>query len=60
MLLSAAITVRPSLVREYSTAMDLDRVSRLAINPEDSRWRSVLVSIRCEMLPSRRHNSPWR
>src|SRR5215468_3280274 len=60
MLVNGAINVLPSLVNEYSTAMDFDLVTRLAINPVDSRLRRVLVSIRCETLPRRRRSSPCR
>ena len=60
MLVNGAINVLPSLVNEYSTAMDFDLVTRLAINPVDSRLRRVLVSIRWETLPRRRRSSPWR
>jgi hypothetical protein len=52
--------VLPSGVREYSTAVVFDLVTRRAINPVDSRWRRVLVSMRCEMLPTCRRSSPWR
>ena len=52
--------VVPSSVKEYSTAMAFDLVTRLAINPLDSRLRRVLVSIRWETLPSRRRNCPCR
>jgi hypothetical protein len=37
--------VRPSWVKEYSTAMAFDFVTRLAINPVDSRLRRVLEFI---------------
>jgi hypothetical protein len=60
MLFNGAINVLPSFVNEYSTAMDFDLVTRLAINPVDSRLRRVLVSIRCETLPTRRRSSPCR
>jgi len=60
MLVNGMINVLPSLVREYSTAIDFDLVACLAINPVDSRLRSVLVSIRCETLPRRRRSCPWR
>ena len=60
MLVSGAIKVLPIAVKEYSTAMDLDLVTRLATNPADSRLRSVLVRIRCETLSSCRSSSPWR
>jgi len=49
--LSGAIIVFPSRVNEYSTAIAFDFVTRLSINPVDSRLRRVLVSIRCETLP---------
>jgi hypothetical protein len=45
------MNVLPSWVKEYSTAMAFDLVTRLAINPVDSRLRRVLVSIRWETLP---------
>jgi hypothetical protein len=60
MLVNGAINVLPSLVNEYSTAMDFDLVTRLAINPVDSRLRRFLVSIRCETPPRRRRSSPCR
>jgi hypothetical protein len=50
----------PIGVREYSTAGDFDTVTHLATNPVDSRLRSVLVRIRCEMPPGRRRSFPWR
>jgi hypothetical protein len=52
--------VLPSCVNEYSTAMAFDCVTRLAIKPADSRFRRVLVSIRCETVPSWRRNCPCR
>lgn len=52
--------VFPSLVSEYSTTKLFDLLARLAINPVDSRLRSVLVSIRWETLPTRRRNSACR
>ncbi len=52
--------VFPSLVNEYSKALARDRVACRAINPVDSRLRKVLVSIRCETLPSWRRNSACR
>jgi len=52
--------VFPSCVKEYSTAMAFDLVTRLAINPVDSRLRRVLVSIRWETLPRCLRNSPCR
>jgi hypothetical protein len=52
--------VLPSCVKEYSTAMAFDLVTRLAINPVDSRLRRVLVSIRWETLPRCLRNSPCR
>jgi hypothetical protein len=58
--LSGARIVLPNGVKEYSTATVLDVVTRLAINPVDSRLRRVLVSIRWEMLPRWRRNSPCR
>lgn len=60
MAVNGGINVLPSLVREYSTAMDFDLVARLAISPVDSRLRSVLVSIRWETFPRRRRSCPWR
>lgn len=57
---SGAMSVLPSWVREYSTEMAFDPVTRLAINPVDSRLRRVLLSIRCDTLPSWRHNFPCR
>jgi len=52
--------VVPSCVNEYSAEMAFDFVTRLAINPVDSRLRSVRVSMRCETLPTWRRNSPCR
>jgi len=52
--------VLPIWVKEYSTAMAFDLVSRLAISPVDSRLRRVLVSMRCETFPRWRRNSPCR
>jgi hypothetical protein len=43
--------VLPRWVKEYSTAIAFDPVTRLTINPVDSRLRRVLVSIRCETAP---------
>src|SRR5215467_515184 len=60
MPVSGAIKVLPSGVREYSTATDLDPVTRLATNPADSSLRSVLVRIRCETPSSCRSSSPLR
>jgi hypothetical protein len=57
---SGVMIVFPSLVNEYSTAMALHCVTRLAIKPADSRLRRVLVSMRCDTLPSWRRNCPWR
>src|SRR5215813_6748001 len=57
---SGAMMVLPSWVKEYSTAMAFDVVTRLAINPVDSSLRRVLVSIRWETLPRCRPNSPCR
>ena len=57
---SGAMIVLPSLVSEYSTVMAFDFVTRLPIKPADSRLRRVLVSMRCDTLPSRRRNCPWR
>ena len=52
---------RPAFVSEYSTASDLDCVvTRRAINPADSRFLSVLVSMRGETLPTLRRNWPGR
>jgi hypothetical protein len=42
---SGAMIVRPSWVKEYSTAMAFDFVTRLAINPVDSRLPRVLEFI---------------
>src|SRR5580704_163427 len=53
---SGAMIVLPSLINEYSTVMAFDRVTRLAIKPADSRLRRVLVSMRCDTLPSWRRN----
>jgi hypothetical protein len=52
--------VLPSWVKEYSTEMVLDLVTRRAINPVDSRLRRVLVSMRWETLSRTRRNSPYR
>jgi len=52
--------VVPSLLNEYSTAIGFEVVTRLPINPVDSRLRRVLVSIRWEMFPTWRRNSPCR
>jgi len=52
--------VFPSLLNEYSTAMGFGLVTRLTIKPVDSRLRRVLVSIRCDTLPTWRRSSPWR
>src|SRR5215471_8370684 len=60
MLASGAIKVFPIGVKEYSTAMEFALVTRLAINPADSRLRSVLVRMRCETPSSCRRSSPWR
>ena len=57
---SGGMNVRPSGVSEYSTASAFDRVTRRAINPVDSRLRSVRVSMRCETLPRRRRSCPCR
>jgi hypothetical protein len=54
------MSVRPRWVKEYSTAMALDLVTRLVINPVDSRLRRVLVSMRCETIPIWRRNCPCR
>ena len=58
--LSGVMIVVPSLLNEYSTAMGFDLVTHLPINPVDSRLRRVLVSIRWEMFPTWRRNSPCR
>jgi hypothetical protein len=50
----------PSAVKEYSTVIAFDVVVSLATNPVDSRWRSVLVSMRCETLPRWQRKSPSR
>jgi hypothetical protein len=52
--------VLPCWVKEYSTAMALDLVTRRVISPVDSRLRRVLVSIRWEIFPRWRRNSPCR
>jgi len=52
--------VLPSLVNEYSKALALDLVARRVINPVDSRFRKVLVSMRRETFPTLRPNSPCR
>lgn len=57
---SGAMIVLPGWVKEYSTAIGLEVVTCLAIKPEDSRLRKVLVSIRCETPPRWRRNSPCR
>jgi len=54
------MSVLPSGVKEYSTASVFAFVARRAISPVDSRLRRVRVSIRCEMLPRWRRNSPCR
>jgi hypothetical protein len=51
------MSVLPSRVKEYSTAMAFDLVTRLAIN---ARLRRVLVGIRWETLPTWRRNCPCR
>jgi hypothetical protein len=43
---SGAMMVFPGRVNEYSTARGFEPLALLAINPEDSRLRRVLVSIR--------------
>ena len=58
--LRGAMIVPPSCVNEYSTATAFDPVTRLAINPVDSRLRRVLVSMRWEILPRKRRNCPCR
>jgi hypothetical protein len=50
--------VFPSLVNEYSKALALDLVARRAINPVDSKLRSVLVSMCWETFPTLRRSSP--
>jgi hypothetical protein len=45
---SRAMIVCPGRVNEYSTARGVESLAPLAINPEDSSLRRVLVSIRCE------------
>src|SRR6516162_6735154 len=60
MLVSGAIRVSPIDVKEYSTAMDFDLVTRLATKPADSRLRSVRVRMCCETPSSCRSSSPWR
>jgi hypothetical protein len=55
---SGAMIVCPGCVNEYSTARRFEMVALLAINPEDSRLRRVLVRIRCETPWRRRRNSP--
>ncbi len=52
--------VFPGQVNEYSTARGFELVALLEINPEDSRLRRVLVSIRYETPWRRRRNSPCR
>ena len=59
-LINGPINVFPGLIKEYSTAMDFDLVTRLAINPADSRLRTFFVSMRWDTLPRRRRNWPWR
>jgi hypothetical protein len=44
--------VLPCLVKEYSKAFALDPAARRAINPVDSKLRSVLVSMRRETFPT--------
>jgi hypothetical protein len=51
--------VLPGSVSEYSSLMAFDCVTRLAIKPADSRFRSVLVSIRCEAVPLW-HQPSWK
>ena len=50
--------VFPNWVKEYSTAMAFDPVTRLEINSVDSRLRRVLLSIRCDTLPRWRRKLP--
>jgi hypothetical protein len=57
---SGVMRVLPSWVNEYSTAMAFDLVTRLVINPVDSRLRRVLVSICWETIPIWRRNCPCR
>jgi len=52
MPVSGAMIVLPSLVKEYSTVMAFDCVTRREIKPADSRLRRVLVSMRCDTFPS--------
>jgi hypothetical protein len=52
MPLSGAMIVLPHFLNEYSTAIGFDLVTHLRIKPVDSRLRRVLVSIRCDMLPT--------
>jgi len=52
--------VIPGGVKEYSTARGFELVALQELNPEDSRLRRVLVSIRCETPWRRRRNSPCR
>jgi hypothetical protein len=44
--------VFPRSVKEYSTAMAFDLVTRLAIKPADSRLRSVLVAFVVKRYPA--------
>jgi hypothetical protein len=60
MLPSGVMIVFPNRVNEYSTLIAFDLVTRLAINPVNSRLRRVLVSIRWETLPRWRRNCPCR
>jgi hypothetical protein len=60
MLSRGAMNVLPNSVNEYSTPRPFDPVRFLAINPVDSRLRSVRVSMRCETPLSRRRSCPCR
>src|SRR5262245_13730720 len=60
MLLKGTMNVLPSFVSEYWTAMGLPSYTCRLIRPVDSRFRSVRVSMRCEMIRSLRRNWPWR
>jgi hypothetical protein len=60
MLSSGAMNVLPNLVNEYSTPRPFDPARFLAINPVDSRLRSVRVSMRCETPLIRRCSCPCR
>lgn len=60
MLSRGRMNVLPNSVSEYSTPRPFDPVRVLAINPVDSRLRSVRVSMRCETPLSRRRSCPCR